>query len=148
MRERRDRAGITSIRSMSHNSQTKTILLRPLTTTKKKTHHLPCHPEDPAQCQTLSFLIMFQVGTGHLRPLRGLHLLRLSPVPQHMVILSTTFSCFLSCFPRRFSDGWAVAFSVHILGLFFVHLIPNLVPERFPGFFVLPYSQNTRDRRR
>ena len=27
---------------------------------------------------------MYQVGTGHLRPLKGLHLLRLSPVPQRI----------------------------------------------------------------
>ena len=32
---------------------------------------------------------------------------------------------------------------VHIFGPFFVHLIPNLVPERFHGFFVLPLLATT-----
>ena len=67
----------------------------PITLLKKPTSQ----GTTPSQCQTLSFLIMYQVGTRHLKPLRGLHLLRLSPVPQHFVTLSTTFSSLLSSFP-------------------------------------------------
>ena len=47
----------------------------------------------------------------------------------------------------RFSQCWSVSFTVHVLGPLFLHIIPNLVPERFHDFFVLPLPQNTRDRR-
>ena len=65
---RRHRVGITSSRSTLHLNQAETTLLQPSTNSNKI-------KGSRSQCQTLSFLIMEQERTGHLRPLRGLHLL-------------------------------------------------------------------------
>ena len=49
---------------------------------------------------------------------------------------------------RPLLQGSALAFSGHVLGPFFVHFTPNLVPEQFRGFSVLPLLQDIGDQRR
>ena len=54
---------------------------------------------------------MYQVGTGHLKPLKGLHLLRLSSVPQQndpvdhfFVPSSSLLTMFLYCHSFKFTN--------------------------------------------
>ena len=62
--------------------------------------------------------------------------------------LSTTFSSHLPSFPVRFSQGWAVSFTVHTLCPLFGHAFPHLVVVFIHDVLVLPLLQVHRHQHR